>query len=305
MGLFVRFGSWSDQASTELPPTEILATLVDDLYAPVASFAIGAVTAALVGGIAAWRTGNSLLTILTICTVAVASARLFITLEYRKRKPAISGDLAAVGRWERWFATGAWAYAGCVGALCFIVFACADDALSALLLNANAVGYTAGVAARNSSRPRIALAQLSLILLPITIGSALRGGFAYAVLSMITFLYYLATIEITRYLSQNRSQLLLANREQRELAGTLAEQNFRFDAALSNMAQGLCMFDRQQRLLISNQRFAEIFRISPDSLAHGMSISEVMALTQTRDKNPELAVATQRELLAESQTVQS
>ena len=60
------------------------------------------------------------------------------------------------------------------------------------------------------------------------------------------------------------------------------------------------MFDRQQRLLISNQRFAEIFRISPDSLAHGMSISEVMALTQTRDKNPELAVATQRELLAES-----
>ena len=92
MGLFGRFGSWSDQASTELPPTEILATLVDDLYAPVASFAIGAVTAALVGGIAAWRTGNPLLTILTICTVAVASARLFITLEYRKRNQLSARD---------------------------------------------------------------------------------------------------------------------------------------------------------------------------------------------------------------------
>ncbi len=300
MGLFGRLRSWIDQASAERPPTEIFATLVDDLYAPVASFAIGAVTVALVGGIAAWRTGNPLLTFLTVCTVAVAVARLVITLAYRKRKPAISRDAAALGRWERWFATGAWAYAGCVGGLCFIVFALADDPLSQLLLNANAVGYTAGVTARNSSRPRIALAQLSLILLPITIGSALRGGLAYTALSAITLLYYLATIEITRYLGQNRFQLLLANREEGELAGSLAEQNFRFDAALTNMAQGLCMFDREQRLLISNRRFAEMFRISPGSLARGLSIGEVMALAQTRDKNPGLAAAAQRKLLAES-----
>ncbi len=300
MGLFGRLRSRIDQASAEPPPTEILAALVDDLYAPVASFASGAVTVALVGGIAASRTGNPLLTLLTVCTVAVAVARLVVTLEYRNSRPAISRNAAALGRWERWFATGAWAYAACIGGLCFVVFAFADDPLSQLLLNANAVGYTAGVAARNSSRPRIALAQLSLILVPISIGSALRGGLAYTVLAAITFLYYLAAIEITRYLGQHRFQLLVANREEGELAGSLAEQNLRFDAALTNMAQGLCMFDREQRLLISNRRFAEIFRIPPDRLARGISIGKVMALAQAWDKNPELAAAAQRKMLAES-----
>jgi hypothetical protein len=136
--------------------------------------------------------------------MVVAAARLLITIAYREDKPALGGDAAALRRWERWYAFGASAYAACLGGLCFVAFAFTDDPISHLLLNANAVGYTAGVTARNSSRPRIAVAQLSLILLPITIGSALHLGSAYIVLSAITFLYYLATVEIVQYLARHR-----------------------------------------------------------------------------------------------------
>jgi PAS domain-containing protein len=42
-------------------------------------------------------------------------------------------------------------------------------------------------------------------------------------------------------------------------ATELARINMQFDAALSNMAQGLCMFDGQRRLVVWNERYAELY----------------------------------------------
>jgi diguanylate cyclase (GGDEF)-like protein/PAS domain S-box-containing protein len=52
-------------------------------------------------------------------------------------------------------------------------------------------------------------------------------------------------------------------------ASELARTNMRFDAALSNMTQGLCMFDGQKRLVVWNQRYAEFYQIPPDLLKVG------------------------------------
>ena len=41
-------------------------------------------------------------------------------------------------------------------------------------------------------------------------------------------------------------------------AGQLSLQNFRFEGALNNMTQGLCMFDARNRLVVWNERFAEM-----------------------------------------------
>ncbi|MEX3010917.1 PAS-domain containing protein [Hoeflea sp. TYP-13] len=46
----------------------------------------------------------------------------------------------------------------------------------------------------------------------------------------------------------------------------LTEQNERFNAALDNMSQGLCMFDKDRRLLVCNKRFVEIYNL-PESFA--------------------------------------
>jgi diguanylate cyclase (GGDEF)-like protein len=42
----------------------------------------------------------------------------------------------------------------------------------------------------------------------------------------------------------------------------LVEQNLRFNAALDNMSQGLCMFDADQRLLVCNERYIEMYGLS-------------------------------------------
>ncbi len=52
-------------------------------------------------------------------------------------------------------------------------------------------------------------------------------------------------------------------------AAKLARTNTRFDAALSNMTQGLCMFDDRKQLVVWNDRYAELYRIPPHLLKVG------------------------------------
>ena len=64
---------------------------------------------------------------------------------------------------------------------------------------------------------------------------------------------------------QHRTRLALV-----EAHAELSEQNRRFDAALENMTHGLCMFDAEQRLLVWNRRYLEIFGLPDDALHVGM-----------------------------------
>ena len=59
----------------------------------------------------------------------------------------------------------------------------------------------------------------------------------------------------------------ITGRKQHEAA--LERANTWLDAALNNMAQGLCMFDGEQRLRLINRRFCEIFQLWPAMPAIG------------------------------------
>ena len=185
MGLLKRLRSLAGLTSVGLVPIEISAALVDDLYSALRSQAIGAITGVLVGGIAASRTGSAWLIFLTVAAACVAFARGLLTIEYYKRKSSIVGNGAALGRWERWYAVGAVAYGACLGSMCFVGFVFTDDPFCQLLLTVHAVGFTAGTTARTSSRPWIAITQVSSIVLPIALASALRGGLVDIALSAI------------------------------------------------------------------------------------------------------------------------
>jgi len=139
MKIFKSLRSLIGQAQKEELPTSIYAILVNDVYSMLGAFAIGACTATLVGSIAAWRTNNLLLTILTISTAAVAVVRVSITISYRGHKSTIGDDLGALRRWERWYAIGAATYGACLGAMCFVALLLTDDSVSHLLLISNAV----------------------------------------------------------------------------------------------------------------------------------------------------------------------
>jgi len=62
----------------------------------------------------------------------------------------------------------------------------------------------------------------------------------------------------------------------REREAELQAQNLRFDAALKNMAHGLCMFDRNERLIVCNDRYAEISGLSPDLVKPGVTLRTIL-----------------------------
>ncbi|MER9743126.1 MULTISPECIES: EAL domain-containing protein [unclassified Mesorhizobium] len=59
--------------------------------------------------------------------------------------------------------------------------------------------------------------------------------------------------------------------EQRRAEQELKEQHRRFDAALANMSQGLLMYDAEGTLIVRNQRFLDLYKVTPDDFPLGMS----------------------------------
>ena len=61
-----------------------------------------------------------------------------------------------------------------------------------------------------------------------------------------------------------------------EAQHNLAVQKERLDAALNNMSQGLVMFDSTAHLVVCNQRYLDMFGLSPEKVKPGCSIREVL-----------------------------
>jgi diguanylate cyclase (GGDEF)-like protein len=56
----------------------------------------------------------------------------------------------------------------------------------------------------------------------------------------------------------------------------LQAQNLRFDAALNNMSQALLMFDSSARLIICNQRYLDMYDLSPEIVRPGCTLRELL-----------------------------
>jgi diguanylate cyclase (GGDEF)-like protein len=68
-----------------------------------------------------------------------------------------------------------------------------------------------------------------------------------------------------------------SNRDREILLRQVSSQNARFDAALENMFQGLSMFDTEQRLVVCNRQFREIYDLTADAVQPGTLLGEILA----------------------------
>jgi methyl-accepting chemotaxis protein len=64
--------------------------------------------------------------------------------------------------------------------------------------------------------------------------------------------------------------------ERESSASQLQRQNIRFNAALNNMSQGLCMFDADKRLVVCNERYARMYALPPELLEVGTSHGDII-----------------------------
>jgi diguanylate cyclase (GGDEF)-like protein/PAS domain S-box-containing protein len=88
-----------------------------------------------------------------------------------------------------------------------------------------------------------------------------------------------------------------------QLADEADLERQRFDAALTNMSQGLCMFGADEKLVMFNSRFAEIFGVRAEKIALGMTTREFLTLMSSSgnsaDLDPEGTLAAQHNFIRE------
>jgi signal transduction histidine kinase/CheY-like chemotaxis protein len=83
------------------------------------------------------------------------------------------------------------------------------------------------------------------------------------------------------------ASLARQNRQLQQAHASLRLQNSRFDAAISNIPQGLALLDAEQRLLIRNEQLASVLEIEPAELQPGVALEEVLRRATTdRGREP-------------------
>jgi PAS domain-containing protein len=142
------------------------------------------------------------------------------------------------------------------------------------------------------SVPSAAWLTLLLSALPISLRLMLTGD---ALLECIGLNLCLLLVLLVRMINTNYRDLvnlvasrveLLAEGERARNAETAAleeqvkarEIAARFDSALNNMSQGLCFFDGEQRLVVCNRRYLDIYGLPPESVTPGMFLKEIVDL---------------------------
>jgi diguanylate cyclase (GGDEF)-like protein/PAS domain S-box-containing protein len=74
------------------------------------------------------------------------------------------------------------------------------------------------------------------------------------------------------------SEISLADREAKlaQKSGELERVNAQLDTAISNMSQGLLLFDASERIVICNRRYVELYGLSPDVVQPGCSFQRLL-----------------------------
>jgi diguanylate cyclase (GGDEF)-like protein len=66
--------------------------------------------------------------------------------------------------------------------------------------------------------------------------------------------------------------------EREELSARLQQRNMQFDTAINNMSHGLCFFDANQRLIVCNKHFIDMYGLPPERVRPGTPLSEIVDL---------------------------
>lgn len=107
--------------------------------------------------------------------------------------------------------------------------------------------------------------------------------------------------EANRAAQNAYAELQLRNEALQTSELELRTQNVRFDAALNNMSQGLCMVDSAEQLIVCNERFVQLFDLTTDTVVPGTKLRDLIARAEvTGRRGPETLrkiYAAQREVI--------
>ncbi len=198
--------------------------------------------------------------------LALAAGRILLLLNARRNR-ARHGAQALLRAAPGYFAIGL-VWAAMNGAFnAWAATAFLSDPLGILTLTV-AMGTCAGITGRNAGTARFARGQIACMLVPLTASLAVLGGWGL-LLALLIALYLIAVFSIVGRLHADLVNMFTVQRSNAALTA-------HFDAALSNMSQGLILYDADRSLRVINRRFFALFGVAQGSLQPGQYPQDVM-----------------------------
>ena len=256
----------------------IRAHLVDGLFHPFASFVTGVIIGVAITALMWVFTDDVVIRDLSSGLAVIAILRLCIGLLYLRRNRPIGVEES--NKWEIAFFAGAAAFALCLGLLTLFALVRVNDIEVHLILTITCAGYGSSIAARNAGRPLLAVGQLYLTTIPMWIGLIVQTQYTTLVSSFGwcgLFLFTIGISDITLAMRKTIIDALEHKQRNAELAASFREQAERFDAALTNMSHGLCMFDQEKKLVVWNEKVADIIGADQSLFKTGTSMDSIIA----------------------------
>ena len=168
-------------------------TLVETLYTQPTNLAVGAGTGVMAALVTASLTAIPVIWHIAIALSVVAAARVAAALIL----PRLANRDSA--RLELIYELGAFTYSALLGVLAALVVGYDIDNSAQLLIVCYAIGYGAGIAARNAGRPMISIGQMILVFTPINVALWSDDDLAEKVLAVAIVLLWLGMMSITMH----------------------------------------------------------------------------------------------------------
>ncbi|MCA1749926.1 MAG: EAL domain-containing protein [Sphingomonadales bacterium] len=249
------------------PTPAVRARMVERLYGMEPGVFLSSTLAATVIGVVLYdRTGDAVFLFTSMLVVASVVVLLAVTRHFTRHVRPIEPGQAR--QWAITFGLFSLLIAGGVGLMTSYAFLAGKDALTLLIVETLCLGTVCSITRNYFSLPTMLLQLVVLLVVP-AICMLQLGGVAYLVIALGSVALFVNMVQVSFGL--HREMVLSLVKDE-----TLETQHHRFDAALANMAQGLCMFDAEERLVVFNQRYLEMHGFSASVVRPGMSLEDLL-----------------------------
>jgi diguanylate cyclase (GGDEF)-like protein len=244
-------------------PDELYIEFVNGLLSDAAPVLLSALTATSVEIVNAVACRSTLLLATCAAQPAIAAIRLFHLHRLAKLAPSRTVEVAR--RHETAFAIGACASLAAISLWTLLSFYVTREAFTQFLGATMTIAYAFGMLSRSYAIYRGFNLQLVAAFLPLSAAMFVAGGW-YPVAIIVAFVPLIAFMK--GYSSRLKANFLGVVAAQQKAAMLAA----RLDTALNNMSHGLCMIDADGRLILANDQFRAIFRLSEQVALAGESV---------------------------------
>jgi diguanylate cyclase (GGDEF)-like protein/PAS domain S-box-containing protein len=213
-------------------------------------------------------TGNLVLWSFAVSMAALGAVRMHYMAAHGRSRPSRSVSVARSREYN--YIVGATIFIALLGAWTMAVFWETNDGFSRFLSTLTTTSCVFGIWTRSLAINKNGTnAQLLVGFATLSAAFLIAGGLYPVLIATVLVPMFLFIKTSSTKLRENFLAEIIARRE----AATLAS---RLDTALNNMSHGLCMVDREGRVIVANEQALRIFGLAPEDATVGADMRSIL-----------------------------